>query len=151
MSCNFNSTTTKDLSEYGIPYSIEIPGDAIISNKYSAPKEPGNKTPFEVIISDEESFSLYINRYTVKEKRNLKKILADDFTFEKQYAQKHKSKFTVIEETTNGYLFEDKKGYDFYYYLIKDGYLTTVSLNKRNKKLSLEEVKKIFLTVQKMN
>lgn len=147
-SCNSNSLEEKDLSKFGIPLSIQAPENSTLNNLRIQPVEPGQVTPFEVELKNEDNFSLYFVRYPVKEKRSLKTILSDDFTFEKQYAAKHGDSFKITEQTLTGYIYQTKKGIDFYSYVLKDGYLTTITSGRVDKKLKLEEVKNLFLLAQ---
>jgi len=143
-SCESKKPETKDLSEFGIPLKIDIPANAIIKDEYKAPDDPNYPPLRHVIISDQEQFALHVSMYEKEAERNIQEVIKDDLSFENQYSINQGKKFKIINQESNGYMFEDHSGLDFYYYIIKDGKLITISADQTKTKASKADIQLMF-------
>ena len=142
--CNSSGPKTISYSDYGIPIEMLTPGNAEVINQYKEPLLPGEIKLYQVDITDNEQYGVYISMYDQETPRNISDVLTDDLDFENQFASSNKKDFEVIKQDENGYIYKTNTGYDFYWYLLKDNKLITITADTTKEKASLEDVELMY-------
>ena len=143
MSSTQSTTGVIDLSEKGIPVSINAPDGAVINEGI------GNGMEFEGVIThvweiNKGDFSLEVSMdddEMWQEKEDYMQDTRDFFEMEEEFGG------YVLEEP-NGmivkYNYEDGPAYDFYYILVKDNHAIEFSIGLETGNYSLENMRKLY-------